>query len=128
MNEFTNKVAIITGSSSGIGRANSIRLAELGASICLIGRKKDSLEEVSQRIKLITDKVISLFSDFYHDEDLFHLCNSLRRQLDQVDILVNCAEAFHYGQIENVPVEKLDYLYRINVRAPYLLTQTLLLR
>jgi NAD(P)-dependent dehydrogenase (short-subunit alcohol dehydrogenase family) len=65
-------------------------------------------------------------ADLAEDEDIEMLAERLRRDFGALDLLVHSAGVFAMGPVESAPVQELDWQYRTNVRAPYLLTQALL--
>lgn len=124
MSALTNKIAIVTGASSGIGRAIAIRLAAEGALLCLVGRNLEALEETRAIALLSAPKVTTYCADLTNDDDLRQL--TYVQGLGQVDVLVHSAGVFTMGKLANCAIADLDLQYRVNVRAPYLLTQALL--
>lgn len=123
MSALTNKIAIVTGASSGIGRAIAIRLAAEGAVLCLVGRNLEALEE-TRAIALLSAPITTYCVDLTNDQDLRQLTSV--QGLGQVDVLVHSAGVFTMGKLANCAIADLDWQYRVNVRAPYLLTQALL--
>lgn len=126
MNRFQDQVAVITGASSGIGRAIALGLAQEGASLALIARNAERLHEVADAARTGSPQVCCLPCDLGQDNDLRSLVSTLKNELPEVHLLVHSAGTFHLGAIRTQPVEYLDELYRINLRAPYVLTQALL--
>jgi len=123
---FRGQVAVITGANSGIGEAISLSLAERGATLCLIGRNVERLREVARQTESVGCRVHYLQGDLSQDPDLAKLIDNIKRLLGQVDVLVHSAGLLHRGPIETAPVNDFDQQYRVNVRAPYVLTQALL--
>ena len=126
MSDLQNQVAVVTGASSGIGRAIALGLAGKGANLCLIGRDRKRLNAVVEDLQHMNSVIRIYQVDLSFDNDIRQLKASLEQDFESIDILIHCAGAFAMGMIEEAPVEKLDWQYRINVRAPYLLTQLLL--
>lgn len=120
------QVAVVTGASSGIGRAISLGLAECGVSLCLVGRRAEALGEVAACAEKLTDEVACYQIDLTVDNKLLDLATMIRRDFGQVDILVHSAGVVSLGRLESAPIDDFDRQFRTNVRAPYLLTQTLL--
>ena len=126
MAAFTDQVAVVTGASSGIGKAIALGLAAQGASLCLVGRKIETLEAIAETVRKTARRVLHYRVDLTVDEDILELATHLQRDFSSIDILVHSAGVISLGSIEAAPVEELDWQYRTNVRAPYSLTKTLL--
>lgn len=121
---LANKVVIVTGASSGIGRAIALNLAVEGAVLCLVGRNLQALEETKAIAQKSAPKVTTYAADLTNDDELRQL--KFVQGLGQVDALVHSAGVFKMGKLENSAIADFDLQYRVNVRAPYLLTQALL--
>jgi NADP-dependent 3-hydroxy acid dehydrogenase YdfG len=126
MQALTNKIAVVTGSSSGIGRAIALDLAAKGAMLCLVGRKLETLEAVATMARETAPKVLSYCADLTVDEDIWKLSGCLERDFGHIDVLIHSAGVISLGKLQSACVQELDWQYRANVRAPYLLTQALL--
>ncbi len=126
MTILKDHIAVVTGASSGIGRAIALRLAAHGASLCLVGRKLETLEVVAESVRKMTSEVRSYEADLTLDEDVHKFKEHLERDFGYIDILIHSAGGISFGKIENAGIEEFDWQFRINVRAPYLFTQTLL--
>ena len=126
MTAFADQIAVVTGASSGIGRAIALGLAAQGAILCLVGRKLQTLEVVAEKARTTGYRVLSYRTDLTVDKDIQDLAANLRRDVGAVDVLVHSAGVISLGRLETEPADKLDWQYRSNVRAPYVLTQTLL--
>lgn len=126
MATLADQVAVVTGASRGIGRAIALRMAAEGASVCLVGRDPRTLQPVADEAGRTGSAARLCRADLTVDEDVAHLVSSLRREVGHVDILVHAAGVIRLGPLETEPVDGLDWHYRTNVRAPYLLTQGLL--
>ncbi len=127
MSKLKNQIAVITGASSGIGKAIALSLASQGVALCLIGRNLKTLEAVAESVKSTASSLIKTYQvDLNVDDDIQKLKSYLQQDFKYIDILIHSAGIFSMGTLENSSVEDLDRQYRTNVRAPYLLTQTLL--
>ena len=126
MQAFTGHIAVVTGASSGIGKAIALGLAAQGATLYLIGRRAAALAAVAQSAGAAAPRVLNYPADLTLDKDIQELTAYLQRDLGRIDLLVHSAGAISLGQLETAPVEDFDLQYRINVRAPYVLTQALL--
>lgn len=123
---LTGQVAVVTGSSRGIGRAIAHGLVECGASVCMVGRDREALKKSAPPSTGGQTVVRAYEADLSIDMDIDRLAESIQRDFGRVDILVLAAGLHYMGAIESTPVEQLDLLYRANVRAPYMLAQALL--
>jgi NADP-dependent 3-hydroxy acid dehydrogenase YdfG len=126
MNTLENKVAVVTGASSGIGKAIALALAAQGASLCLVGRKLEALQSVADAANGPASRHHCYQADLSVDDELEGLIGNLRREAQSVDILVHGAGVIWLGALEVATAEQLDGHYKTNLRAPYLLTQGLL--
>jgi NADP-dependent 3-hydroxy acid dehydrogenase YdfG len=123
--DMTGRVAVVTGASSGIGRAIALALSRQGVQLCVVGRDPARLAETAstaRQFSQVTDFLIDLTT-----EEGFHpLVTHLEREFGRLDILVHSAGVIHLDLVERARIEDLDLQYRTNVRAPYLITQQLL--
>lgn len=126
MTNLTNQVALLTGASSGIGRAIALALAAEGTTLWLVGRVREKLDAVAEAARRLASEVCCIQMDLVHDEDIFDVATRLRQEIGYIDLLVHCAGEIVLGRLELASITDLDRQYYINVRAPYLLTQSLL--
>lgn len=125
MTAFKDQVSVITGASSGIGRAIVLGLAAQGSALCLIGRRLEALEVIAEAARALAVSARCYCADLSLDEQVRALAVPLT-EVGRIDVLIHSAGAMALGPIESAAVEELDRQYRVNVRAPYLLTQALL--
>jgi NAD(P)-dependent dehydrogenase (short-subunit alcohol dehydrogenase family) len=118
------RIAVVTGASSGIGRALSLALARQGAQICAVGRNPIALAETVAAVQPFSS-ITAVQIDLTSGESLEPLVRHLS-DAGRLDVLVHGAGGIHQGRIEQARIEDLDAQYATNVRAPYLLTQRLL--
>jgi NADP-dependent 3-hydroxy acid dehydrogenase YdfG len=121
-----DKVAVVTGASSGIGKAIALALAGEGVRTCLVGRKFDTLEGLATTIQQHSLRARVCCADLTRDEDIHALVADLERHEARVDVLVHCAGEIRHEEHARALLTDLDAQYRVNVRGPYLLTQSLL--
>ncbi|MEA1899884.1 MAG: SDR family NAD(P)-dependent oxidoreductase [Thermodesulfobacteriota bacterium] len=126
MTSLKDKIAVITGASSGIGKAIALDLAAKGVKTCLLGRKLETLEEVAVVARKTTPQVLCYQIDLTVDQDIRKIADCLYREFSCVDLLIHSAGVISFGHLESASVEDFDRQYKINVRAPYALTQALL--
>jgi NADP-dependent 3-hydroxy acid dehydrogenase YdfG len=123
-----NKNAIITGASGSIGRAIAMELLGQGVNVCLLSRNDVDVREYIEKRSSGSVCAWAYKGDLSCDIDLAGFCEFIREQVPTVDILVHSAGAYYAGMIAETQVDELDRLYRVNLRAPYILTQSLLPR
>jgi NADP-dependent 3-hydroxy acid dehydrogenase YdfG len=122
---FQEKVAVVTGASSGIGRAIAVALAGCGAEVWLVARRQDALAELSAEIRAAGGRARICSADWTRDADVQMAAETIRRDSGRVDILVLCGGTMAHGRMEQAAVDDLDLQYRSNLRGPYALAQAL---
>jgi NADP-dependent 3-hydroxy acid dehydrogenase YdfG len=122
MSSADSAVALVTGASSGIGRAIALALAESGTSLALVGRQEDAIGEVAGHARRAETYVL----DLTDDSAVTGLAARIEDDFGRLDVLVHSAGTIALGPLAEAPVGQLDAQYRVNVRAPYLLTQVCL--
>jgi NADP-dependent 3-hydroxy acid dehydrogenase YdfG len=123
---LTGKVAVVTGASSGIGRAIALAMAADGAVLCPIGRNAERLEAVADAARASAARVEPFRVNLTDDAQVDALVESLRGSFSGIDVLVLSAGEHARGTFEGSTVAQLDRLYRSNVRAHFRLVQCLL--
>jgi short-subunit dehydrogenase len=119
-------VAVVTGSSGGIGWAVAKALAMQSMSLCLTGRDAGRLQDCAREIAPPAARVFVRPADLSSDAEIRGLVEHVRAHLARVDVLVHAAGTLCMGNIEDVGWEALDEQYRLNLRAPFLLTKAFL--
>lgn len=119
---LTNKVAIVTGASRGIGKAIALCLAEEGTNLALVARTKKDLEVTAFACEQfgITAKIYPF--DLTQTDKIPELVNQIRKDFKHVDILVNDAGRYEEGDPFESNVKKWDYTLDINFKSVYHLT------
>lgn len=121
-----DRVAVVTGASSGIGRAIACALAEQGAQLCLVSRRKTLLEMLAADLRGTGVRCHPCATDMTQDADLRVLAEEVKHEFAGVDVLVLCGGAIFHGKTEQASLEEFDLHYRSNLRAHYALIQLLL--
>jgi len=126
MTQKNNQVAIVTGASSGIGRAIALMLASEGMTVGLLGRSKSRLQLVADEIKSHGGQGIVFTVDLSSEVEIVNFRAHIDELYDGVQTLVHSAGAITLNSTESASIEDLDLQYQVNLRAPYQLTQVLL--
>lgn len=126
MTALSDCVAVVTGASSGVGRAVALGLAAEGSRVCLVGRRLETLEAVAEVARGRATHVSIFKADLTKDEETRELAANLQRDVGTIDVLVHAAGVISLGRLEQTPIEDFDRQFDTNVRAAYLLTQALL--
>jgi len=122
-----NKVALITGSGRGIGRAIAILFAQQGATVFLSARTETELAAVANQILADHRKAAYLSVDLTSEAGCSRLVAAAREKFGPVDILVN--NAGHYGPVvpvEDYPLEEFDKVIAVHLRAAFILSKLVL--
>src|SRR4051794_5311890 len=117
MEQFTGQNAVVTGASSGIGRAIALELCSRGASVWLLARRRNALEQVAAEAERAGGRAWPLPVDLCDDAQVE---TAVARVVPGgTDILVHSAGTHAPGAIADTSVAQLDEHYRANLRAPY---------
>jgi NAD(P)-dependent dehydrogenase (short-subunit alcohol dehydrogenase family) len=122
--DLTGRVALITGSSRGIGRAIAERMAEAGAKVVVSSRKLDACEEVVTAIKKAGGEATAIACNISYKEELATLVSRTREKYGKIDILVcNAAVNPHFGPTQEIPDTAFQKVLDCNIRSNHWLCQ-----
>ena len=116
-------VALITGSSKGIGKTLAQLLAKNGYDLCLIARSELLLNELSKEIDNNKTKVIWFAGDVANESFVNQVVNETITQFGQIDFLINNAGLGQFGQLNSYSSESWDLMFDTNVKGTFLFTQ-----
>lgn len=121
---MADKIAVITGAGSGMGRAIARRLAAEGVHVVLTGRTQAKLEAAAGEIAAQGGSALVHPLDVKDPDAIQALANRLAG--GHVDMLINCAGDWLIQPIDDTSAEQIDHLFDTNLRGPYLMTKALL--
>lgn len=121
-----NRVALVTGASRGIGAAIAERLARNGFDLTISARGREALDERARALREFGTRVEVATADMSDDQAILELADGHHEHFGRCDALVINAGMGQRGRIEDFPVRRLDRLYAVNVRAPFILLQKML--
>lgn len=123
MSDLGGRIALVTGSTSGIGRGIALRLAALGARVMVHGLDEDGARETTARIAAAGGEADWRLGNLEDPRACRDAIDATVERFGALDILVNNAGLTTRGGIEDVPLEVVDRLFAVNLRAPLLLIQ-----
>jgi NAD(P)-dependent dehydrogenase (short-subunit alcohol dehydrogenase family) len=124
MSSLAGKVALVTGSTSGIGRGIAEHFAALGADVVVHGLDRGDGLETVRRIKVAGREAEYFEGDLREEEFCRTLVRYAVERFGGLDVLVNNAGNVGRGDIEHITVDRWDTIMDVNVRAPFILMQT----
>ncbi len=124
MAKLDGKVAIVTGSTSGMGRDTAFVLAREGAKVVIVGRREERAKEVVEKIKSDGGEAMYVVADMTNDEDVVNIVNKTVEEFGTVDILFNNAGVITFKNSLEIDKEEWNRVFQVNVYAPLLLAQT----
>lgn len=124
---LSEKVAIVTGSSKGIGKAMAKGLAQLGAKVVVSSRKQEAVDAVAKEFEAENLEVAPIACHVGDEEQRKHLVQKTIEHFGGVDILINNAATNpFFGPLESASNEIFDKLVNINIKAPWALSNLVL--
>jgi len=120
------KVVLITGASSGIGRSLAYSFARRGARVILVARRADRLEAVRREIEPYTSDVLVIPADVTDDEQLQAVVRQAVDTFGRIDVLVNDAGISQAGPLQDLDPQRTERLLRLNLWTVIRLTQLVL--
>jgi NAD(P)-dependent dehydrogenase (short-subunit alcohol dehydrogenase family) len=129
MTEYTilkDKVAIITGGGTGIGRGIALALAAQQAKTVICGRRKERLEETAIEIHEAGADALAVTADVTDPGDVERVVQATLGRFGRIDILVNNAGIFEGGNTHETPVATWELVLHTNLDGPFLMTRAVL--
>src|SRR5262245_38091285 len=123
MTALADRISVITGSTSGIGRGIAEHFARLGSHIVVHGRDREDGLETVRRVKAAGRDAEYFDGDLTSEEVCRALIRFAVERLGGLDVLVNNAADTGRGDLEHMPVNRWDAIMAVNLRAPFILLQ-----
>ncbi len=126
MDKLAGKVAIITGSSRGIGKAIALEFAQEGANIVVVARSETesklsgTISKTAQAVEALGGQALAIKCDVSNEDEVNSMVSRTLNRFGRVDILVNNAAVGYYMPLMETPLKHWDLVMRVNVRGPFL--------
>ena len=120
---IANKVIIVTGASSGIGRAVALALARERARLVLVARRQPLLESLADEVRKEGGTVLVLALDLRDRGQAEKMIATTREQFERIDVLINNAGFGYLGTVEETPAAVVREIFDLNFEAPLLASQ-----
>jgi 3-oxoacyl-[acyl-carrier protein] reductase len=117
------QVALVTGASSGLGRATAVAMAQAGADVALLARGEQDLEQVAAEVEQAGAHALVLVADLADVEALTGAVARVLEVFGRVDVLVNAAGTDVPGPVAELAVTDWDRVLAVNLRAPFVLAK-----
>jgi len=121
--DLSGKVAIVTGASSGIGRASAKLLATQGAKVTIAARRLDELNQLSDEIASLGSEALPIKTDVLIREDIENMIAQTVQKWDQIDILLNNAGVLIYKPFLELTDPEWEKTLNINLKGYYIAAQ-----
>ncbi|HDY4706052.1 TPA: SDR family oxidoreductase [Staphylococcus aureus] len=126
MKRLENKVAVVTGASTGIGQASAIALAQEGAYVLAVDIA-EAVSETVDKIKSNGDKAKAYIVDIASEQQIDNFASEIREQIGHVDVLFNNAGVDNAaGRIHEYPTDVYDKIMNVDMRGTFLMTKMML--
>jgi 2-dehydro-3-deoxy-D-gluconate 5-dehydrogenase len=118
-----NKIAIVTGASSGLGRGIALALSEAGASLVLVSRRTSLLQQLAKEMEKKDKEVLYFSTDVCQKSQIQHVIDEVVKKFGRVDILFNVAGINKRNLVEDFSEEAWDAVINVNLKASFLFSQ-----
>jgi NAD(P)-dependent dehydrogenase (short-subunit alcohol dehydrogenase family) len=121
--DLTDRVAIVTGGSTGLGRQMAEGLAEMGAHLVLCARKRDRCEQAAEELKALGVKTVALGCDVRNPADIQQVVAATVSQFGRIDILINNAGTSWGAPVEEMRLKHWNKVIETNLTGTFLFAQ-----
>lgn len=123
MFNLKDRVVVVTGSSSGLGRQMAIGFAGQGANLVLLARRKERLEELAKELEAKGTKVLTIQCDVTNTKQVNDAAELAEKTFGKVDVLVNCAGSAKNAGVLNMTDEEWDFTMDVDLKSVFLVTR-----
>jgi NAD(P)-dependent dehydrogenase (short-subunit alcohol dehydrogenase family) len=124
--DLNGKVALVTGASSGIGQRQAKALAEAGASVVIIGRRQQQLDDTVAQLETLGANAAAIAIDLNNREQLAEVATRAAQPFGAIDILINAAGVNLRQTAADITLESWDQTINLNLAVPFFLARELL--
>ena len=123
MFNLKDRVVVVTGSSSGLGRQMAKGFAGQGATLVLLARRKERLEEIAKELEAKGTKVLTIQCDVTNTKQVNEAAALAEKTFGKVDVLVNCAGSAKNAGVLNMTDEEWDFTMDVDLKSVFLVTR-----
>lgn len=124
-NRFENKVILITGATSGIGRATAKAFSRHGATTLLVGRNEERAKQIAEEINSETSgRAVACICDVSRYDSVCKLYEAVSKQFDHIDVLFNNAGIFRTSNLQNLDLDDWHASFSVNIDGALYMTKT----
>ena len=123
--KLDGRVSVVTGGATGIGFRMALGLAEAGSNVVIASRKLDACEQAAREIEQTGAKALAVACDVTKPDQVEAMKNAVLERFGRVDVLVNNAGRAWVAAPEEMPVERWQQVFDLNVTGPFLCAQAL---
>lgn len=123
MFDLSKRVAVITGASSGLGKQMSEAFAQQGASLVLLARRVEKLEEVKKELSKYNVDILTLKCDVTNTDNINSCIEEIKNKFGKIDILINCAGSSKDSGVLNMTDEEWDFTIDTDLSSVFKMTR-----
>lgn len=131
--KLAGKVAIVTGSSRGIGKQIALAFAREGAAVAVVARTEKegsklpgTIHQTAEEIRALGGRALPIRTDITVDEDVERMAQRTLDEFERIDILVNDAAANFNSTVADLTIKRWDVMMRVNLRGTFICTKAVL--
>lgn len=123
---LAERVVVVTGAASGIGRATALECATEGAAVGLVDRDAEGLARVEARIQEMGRRTLAVATDVTREEDCVRAQETIRERLGDIEALCNCAGVIRRATVVETDPAAWDEVFAVNVRGTFLMCRAVI--